>query len=205
MICRLPAQTLDGWRHSPASGAPWYYWQPYGGYILDRKTVQDNAAYESVPNDTFDDFFQQNRMTVNVCDGTTQIIYFPEHHFEKIKTGTQTFQLYETGLQATIALHQSICDLFASDPAASATRAAEFREWLAPGAAYRCVGYCGSVESVVANDNATPLFISGRDVPPKTRRALGRNGQFQSEAKGAMRASPELTHCASGQLYCWSQ
>src|SRR5579864_6123265 len=34
--------------------------------------------------------------------------------------------------QATIALHQYICDLFASDPAAPDARAAEFREWLAP-------------------------------------------------------------------------
>src|SRR5258708_14518133 len=54
----------------------------------------------------------------------------------------------------TIALHESVCRVFSSDPPGPAARSTAIQAYTAQYASFgvRCNGYCGIIESVTPND-----------------------------------------------------
>lgn len=57
-------------------------------------TVQNQTWWDNLPIDAvFDDFYQQNRVVIPNCHGTDVYFHFTERHFQKRKSGAQTWQL----------------------------------------------------------------------------------------------------------------
>jgi len=67
------------------------------GFIIDWKFVgiQLPGFVNAAVGDVFDDFYQQNRMVIKDCFGDLQYFHFTERHFQKIKTGADTWKLVE--------------------------------------------------------------------------------------------------------------
>jgi hypothetical protein len=67
------------------------------GYIVDVKStnLQHPDFLKANIGDAFDDFYQQNRMVIKDGFGRDQFFYFPERHFQRVKTGANSWKLIE--------------------------------------------------------------------------------------------------------------
>lgn len=88
---RRPQFGFDsGWQ----GGWPDYYFNPNKN-IIDVKSVTrvDNSWDNLAVGAIFDDFYQQNRAVIPNCHGVNTYFYFSDVHYQKQKTGAQTWKL----------------------------------------------------------------------------------------------------------------
>ena len=59
-------------------------------------TMVPSPNWDALPDGTvIDDYFQQNRLVIQNCNGASEYFYFADRHFKLIKTGAQSWKLTE--------------------------------------------------------------------------------------------------------------
>jgi len=88
---RRPQDGFDsGWQ----GGWPAYYFNPNKNIIDVKYFTRVDQTWDNLPVGTiFDDFYQQNRAVILNCHGANAYFYFDDVHYQKQKTGAQTWQL----------------------------------------------------------------------------------------------------------------
>ncbi len=91
-IRRPQLNTDSGWKGS----YPWFYFNPNKNIVDEKSVTRLDQTWDNLPvGEIFDDFYQQNRAVIPNCHGTNTYFYFDDVHYQKKKTGAQTWQLIQ--------------------------------------------------------------------------------------------------------------
>lgn len=96
---KKPWEGADKW----SAPTPWightedYFWDEGSAMIEDSKAHDTNSANFQALNvgDAFQDIFQRNRLVIKNCEGLDQEFILPNHYFQAIKTGANTYKYVE--------------------------------------------------------------------------------------------------------------